>query len=100
MIPLYIPYFNNPKLLNAAWDSIYETGEIEPVVIDNSPQGFQHRRGDILRSATGYGTAFYSSAIRAIDALDVRGGEKERQSVLAGNALRCGGLRVHSAAVD
>jgi GT2 family glycosyltransferase len=39
MISLYLPYFNRPDLLNAAWDSIYETEGIEPVVIDNSPLG-------------------------------------------------------------
>lgn len=38
-IPLYIPYFSRPDLLNAAWDSIYENDQINPIVIDNSPSG-------------------------------------------------------------
>ena len=39
MIPLYIPYFNNPTLLNAAFRSVLPCRQVKVIVIDNSPNG-------------------------------------------------------------
>lgn len=46
MISLYIPYFNNLSLLEAAWNSVRRVEGIRRVVIDNSKAGTLWRNGD------------------------------------------------------